>query len=111
MLTAFSKRLHSWTKGWRILALVAGFAVFEAITLPRLQAAPGGSIVSLDTQLFYGPEQAFATVAAYGEARGFWIPVYLTWDVANPVLYTLIFSMLMSWLFRRGFRPRASCNG
>jgi hypothetical protein len=87
--------------------LVAGFVIFEAFTLPRLQAAPGGNIVSLDAQLFYRPEQAFATVAAYGDARRFWIPIYLTWDVANPIFYALIIGLLMSWLFRRGFKPES----
>jgi len=104
MLSSLSRRLHSWARWWLILALVAGFVVFEAITLPRLQAAPGGSIVSLDAQLFYTPEQAFATVAAYGDARRFWIPIYLTWDIVNPILYTLVFSLLISWLFQRSFK-------
>jgi len=107
MLSKLSRLLHSWARGWRILALVAAFVVFEAITLPRLQAAAGGNIVSLDAQLFYTPEQAFATVAAYGNARRFWIPVYLTWDVVNPILYTSIFGLLISWLFRRGFKAES----
>lgn len=104
MLSKLSKLLHSWARGWLILALVAGFVVFEAFTLPRLQAAPGGSIVSLDAQLFYTPEQAFATVASYGDAARFWIGVYLTWDIVNPILYTLIFSLLTSWLFQHSFQ-------
>jgi len=107
MLSKLSRLLHSWARGWLILALIAAFVIFEAITLPRLQAAPGGNIVSLDQQLFYTPEQAFVTVGAYGEARRFWIPVYLTWDVANPILYTLIFSLLISWLFRRDFQAES----
>ena len=117
MLSGLSRRLHSWAKGWRILALVAGFVAFEIVTLPRLQAAPGGNVVSLDAQLFYRPEQAFTTVAAYGDARGFWIPVYLTWDIAHPILYTLIFSLLISWpgsarsarRARWAFWPLAGC--
>lgn len=104
MLSHLSKLLHRWAKGWLILALIATFAIFEAITLPRLQTAPGGSIASLDAQLFYWPEQAFAAIAAYGDARHFWIPIYLTWDIINPVFYTLILSLLISWLFRRGFK-------
>jgi len=105
MLTKLSRRFHSWARGWLILALLAAFVVFVAVTLPPLQAAPGGSIVSLDAQLFYTPEQAFSTVASYGDAGRFWIWIYLTWDVVNPILYTLAFSLLISWLFRRGFKP------
>jgi hypothetical protein len=96
---------HSWARGWLILALFAVFVVFEAITLPFLQAAPGGDIESLDAQFFYTPEKAFSTVASYGGAARFWIRIYLTWDIVNPILYTLAFSLLISWLFQRSFKP------
>jgi hypothetical protein len=29
----------------------------------------------------------------------------MTWDLVNPILYTLIFGLLISWLFQRSFRP------
>jgi hypothetical protein len=105
MLAKLSKRFHSWARGWLILALFLAFVVFVAVTLPALQAAPGGSIVSLDSQLFYTPEEAYSTVASYGDASRFWITIYLTWDIVNPILYTLTFSLLISWLFQRSFKP------
>jgi hypothetical protein len=105
VLSKLSMRFHSWARGWLILALFAAFVAFVAVTLPLLQAAPGGSIASLDTQLYYTPEEAFSTVASYGDAGRFWIRIYLTWDIVNPILYTLAFSLLISWLFQRGFKP------
>ena len=105
MLSKLSRLFHSWTRGWLILALFAAFVVFVAVTLPVLQAAPGGSIVSLDAQFFYTPEKAFSTVASYGDAGRFWIRIYLTWDIVNAILYTLAFSLLISWLFQRSFNP------
>lgn len=105
MLSKLSRLFHSWTRGWLILALFAAFVAFMAVTLPALQAAPGGSIVSLDAQLFYTPEEAFSTVASYGDAAPFWIRMYLTWDIVNPILYTLAFGLLISWLFQRSFKP------
>jgi hypothetical protein len=105
MLSKLSGLFYSWERGWLILAIFLAFALFEAVTLPLLKAAPGGSIVSLDAQFFYTPEKAFSTVAAYGDAAPFWIRVYLTWDTANPILYALAFSLLISWLFQRGFKP------
>lgn len=105
MLAKISRLFHSWARGWLILALFAAFVVFVAVTLPVLQAAPGGSIVSLDTRFFYTPEEAFSTVGSYGDASRFWIRIYLTWDIANPILYTLAFSLLISWLFQRSFKP------
>ncbi len=105
MISKIPSLFHSWARGWLILALFASFVVFIAITLPVLQASPGGSIESLDTRFFYTPQEAYSTVGAYGEASGFWTRIYLTWDLVNPILYTLIFGLLISWLFRRSFRP------
>jgi hypothetical protein len=105
MLAKISRVLHSWAKGWLILVIFAVFVVFVAVTLPVLQAAPGGSIESLDARFFYTPEEAFSTVASYGDAGRFWIRIYLTWDIVNPILYTLAFSLLISWLLQRGFKP------
>ena len=44
-------------------------------------------------------------MASYGDAGRFWIRIYLTWDIVNPILYTLAFSLLISWLFQRSFKP------
>ncbi len=87
-----------------LLALFATFVVFVAVTLPALQDAPGGNIESLDAQFFDTPEEAFATVASYGAARGFWMLIYLTWDIVAPALYTLSFGLSISWLFQRSFK-------
>ncbi|KPJ61593.1 MAG: hypothetical protein AMJ46_00355 [Latescibacteria bacterium DG_63] len=104
MLSGLSRLFHSWARGWVILVLFAAFVVFVAVTLPLLQDAPGGSVVSLDARFFYTPEEAFSTVASYGDAGGFWILIYLTWDIVNPILYTLSFSLVISWLFQRSFK-------
>ena len=104
MLTRISGRFQSWARGWQILALFATFVVYLTITLPILQAAPGGSIVSLDAQLFYTPEEAFSTVGSYGDATSFWVCMYITWDVVTPILYSLAFGLLISWLFQRSFK-------
>lgn len=107
MFQSISRRLHSWARVWRILALFAAFVLYIMITFPALQAAPGGSIVSLDAQLFYTPDQAYATVGSYAEAAGFWMLMYLTWDVVTPLLYSLGFGLLISWLYQRTFDPHS----
>lgn len=107
MLTKISVQLHRWAKGRLILTLLVAFVAFEAATLPALQGAPGGSIESLDARFFYPPGEAFSTVGAYGDAGPFWIRVYLTWDIVNPIMYTLIYSLIISWLFQRGLKPES----
>ena len=105
MLSKLSRIFHNWTKGWLTIVLFIALIVYIVITLPILQKLPGGDIVSLDAQLFYTPEEAFATVASYGDSARLWTLLYLTWDVMTPILYTLAFSMSISWLFQRGFKP------
>jgi hypothetical protein len=51
--------------------------VFIAITLPVLQASPGGTIESLDARFFYTPKEAFSTVGSYGEASRLAFPAQL----------------------------------
>jgi hypothetical protein len=107
MLAKISRRLDRLGSGWLILALIVALVVFEAVTLPMLQRAPAGDIVSLDARFFYTPQEAFSTIGSYAAARTFWIRVYLTWDVVNPVLYTLIFMLGLSWLLQRAFNPES----
>jgi len=107
MLSKLSRLFHYWARGWLILALFTAFVVYVTVTLPVLQAAPGGNIESLDAQFFYTPEKAFSTVASYGGAARFWTIIYLTWDIVNPVLYTLAFCLFISWLFQRSFKPES----
>ena len=107
MLSKLSRLFHYWARGWLILALFAAFVVYVAATLPVLQAAPGGNIEALDARFFYTPEEAFWTVASYGDAARLWTRIYLTWDIVNPILYTLAFSLFISWLFRRSFKPES----
>jgi hypothetical protein len=107
MISNLSNLFHSRAKGRLILALFIAFVVFVAGTLPLLQKAPGGDIESLDAKFFYTPEEAFSTVASYGDAGRFWIRIYLTWDIAIPIMYTLIFGLLISWLFQRSFKEKS----
>jgi len=103
MLSKLSELLHSWARGWLILALLALFVGFVALTLPFLQSKPGANIESLDGRMFYTPDEAYSTLGSYADASRFWTRIYLTWDIANPIFYTLILGLGISWLFERGF--------
>lgn len=107
MLPEVSTFFRHYARGWLILVLLVGFVLFEAATLPWLQRAPGGSIAPLDARFFYTPEEALSVARGYGDARRFWIGAYLTWDMANPVFYTLILVLAISWLFREGVAPES----
>ena len=56
----------------------------------------------LDLEFFYTPEKAYSWIEAYGvEGRFQYRNILLTADTAWPMLYTLLLSWPITWLFRR----------
>jgi hypothetical protein len=107
MLSKISRFFNAMAKGWLILVLLAIFVPYLLTTAPVLKTVPGGDITSLDAQIFYTPQQAFSTIASYGSAAPYWVRIHLTWDLINPVMYTLLLCVSISWLFQRGARPES----
>ena len=100
MLSKISDRFHTWAKGWLILSIIAAFVLL--VNLPL--ADPTLVNMSLDGQFAYTPEQAFSTVASYGDAgRVQMIWIHLA-DFILITLYTAMFCLSISWLFQRGFK-------
>lgn len=107
MLSRMSETLRKFTKGWIILVLLAGEVIFNVLILPKQGAkinAISGGVGPIDLQFFYTPEKVYSMVAAYGETgRSAYRIFELTGDILYPIVYTLLFSTLISWLFQRGF--------
>lgn len=106
MLAKLSDTLQKYAQGRIILVFLALEVAFNAIVLPNMQAtleAASGGIGPIDLQFFYTPEQVYAMVAAYGEAgRATYRLFELTGDILYPIVYTLFFSLLLTWLLQRG---------
>ncbi|MFN2146413.1 MAG: hypothetical protein ACK2T7_13760 [Anaerolineales bacterium] len=101
MLEKLSKHIQDWAKGWLVLTLIAIFILFVNLPLgdPELISR------SLDGQIGYTPEQAFSTIASYGDAgRAQMIWIHLA-DMILIALYTSMFCFSISWLFKRGYKP------
>ncbi len=107
MLNKLSETLRKYASGWLVLAFFAGEMFFNAVVLPNQQTkieAGSGGVGPIDLQLFYTPEKVYSMVAAYGEAgRASYRTFELTGDIAYPIVYTLFFSLLITWLLQRGF--------
>lgn len=103
MIKTLSDLFYRYASGWLIGAVLLVFVGFVALTLPGLTAV-SHNIEGLDTQFFYTPPQAFANVAAYSdEARTTLNRFHLTADIVNPILYSTLLALLLSWLFQRSF--------
>lgn len=109
MLIKMSDWFHKTSKkGWLVLLFVVLDVAFVAGVMPYMGAimalAANNGTGPLDLNLFYTPEQAFAAINAYGETgRSVYRIIELTADIIYPVIYTLAFGLLISWLAARGF--------
>jgi len=106
MLAKLSETLKTYAKGWIVLVLLALDVFFNAVVLPRqmaqMQAASGGT-GPIDLRFFYTPTQVYAMIDAYGAVgRADYRFFELTGDILYPIVYTLLFSLAMTWLFQRG---------
>ena len=110
MLNRLSQQFHSWTTGWRVIILLIADALMMGYIMPLaggiMALAANNSVLPLDLMFFYTPEQAFAMIEKYGEAgRDIYWKIELTADIIYPIVYTLFYGLLLSWLFQRGFKP------
>ena len=110
MLNTISEKFHSWATGWRVLILFLADLLMMGYIMPVagaiLALAANNSVMPLDLMFFYTPEKAFAMIEKYGEAgRSIYFKIELTADIIYPIIYTLFYGLLISWLFQRGFKP------
>jgi hypothetical protein len=107
MLTNLSNALRKYANGWLVLVFLAGEMLFNAVILPGQQAkieAGSGGVGPLDLQLFYTPEKVYGMIEAYSpDLRVSYRLFEMTGDIIYPIVYTLFFSLAITWLFQRGF--------
>ena len=107
MLSKLSQQIYTLTKGWLILVVLVLLVSFIALTLPLLEKA-SGNVEGLDVRFYYPPEETFAAIDAYTpDGRSALRVLYLTVDIVNPILYTGLLVLLVSWLFQRAFKPHS----
>lgn len=109
MLNKISEKFHAWAKGRWVFVMFIADALMAGYIMPVaagiMAFAANNSVTPLDLMFFYTPEEAFAMIDKYGEAgRSIYWKIELTADILYPIIYTLFFGLLISWLFQRGFK-------
>jgi hypothetical protein len=67
-------------------------------------SAGSGGLGPIDLQLFYTPDKVYGMLEAYGEElRESYHLFEMTGDIIYPIVYTLFFSLFITWSFQRGF--------
>ena len=111
MLSRHSRTLHKFARGWLIFVLFLLQVMFMIFIMPlsaSLMRFDSGGPGPIDLLFFYTPAKAYSMVEAYGQyGRIFYRNTELTLDLIYPIIYTLLFGLLLSWLFRRGFSSQS----
>lgn len=112
MLTNLSTTLKKYANGWLVLVFLAGEIFFNAVVMPgqqaKIQAGSSGT-GPIDLQFFYTPEKVYGMIEAYSpEVRASYRLFEMTGDILYPIVYTLFFSLAITWLFQRGFASTSS---
>ncbi|HSM71674.1 MAG TPA: hypothetical protein VK851_09035 [Anaerolineales bacterium] len=114
MVTNLSNTLKKYANGWLVLLFLAGQIIFNAVILPDMQSnikASSGGTGPIDLLFFYTPDKVYSMIESYGEAgRASYRTFELTGDIIYPIVYTLFFSLAITWLFRRGFPGDSSMH-
>ncbi len=110
MLNKVSEKFHAWAKGWRVIILFIADALMMGYVMPVAGAimalSANNSVMPLDLMFFYTPQKAFEMIEKYGAAgRAIYMKIELSADILYPIIYTLFYALLISWLFQRGFKP------
>lgn len=110
MLNTISQKFHAWTSGWRVIILLIAEGLMMGYIMPLaaglMAFAANASVTPLDLMFFYTPDKAFAMIDKYGDAgRALYMKIELTADIIYPIIYTLFYGLLLSWLFQRAFKP------
>ena len=110
MLNTISQKFHAWTTGWRVIILLIAETLMMFYIMPIaagiMALAANDSVMPLDLMFFYTPAQAFEMMDRYGEAgRSVYLRIELTADIIYPIIYTLFYGLLLSWLLQRAFKP------
>lgn len=102
-----SSAIWKISSGRALLASFAFFAVSAALIngrpfgLPALAEITGGAGI-LDMAFTYTPVQAYAMLAALGDAgRAFYLTRIVPLDLVFPLAYTLFYAVTISWLLSR----------
>jgi hypothetical protein len=108
MLSKISQKFYAWTTGWRVIILLIADALMVGYIMPLaagiLAFAANNSVLPLDWMFFYTPAKAFEMLDKYGQAgRSVYLKIELTAGIIYPIIYTLFFGLLMSWLFHRAY--------
>lgn len=112
-LSLFLDRMANWKL---LLVIFAVYVVFPSYLFKnaetKMNALSGKTLGVIDLTIGFTPERTLQMVEAYGpEARAYYASVETTIDVVYPLVYSVLFGIILSLLYRRKpYKPFAFVN-
>lgn len=109
-LSRFLDRIAGWPLLGLLFAIYLSFPAYwlrnAEATINRLAGKPIGPI---DLTIGFSPDRTLQLVADYGpEARRYYAQVELTVDIIYPLVYAMLFTVILTLLFRnKPYKPFA----
>lgn len=107
MLTRFSNFLIRIANGRNLLVLFVLFILTTSVIFPLMSSlieSPVEDLESIDTKLYYTPEEFYEIIEPYGDqGRQVYALSHLTADVLFPLVYAFFFGLLIGFIFQRAF--------
>ena len=102
-LALFLNRIASWKSLVLLLILYVSFPAYFLKNAEETINQKAGKIVGpIDLTMGYNPERTLQMVSAYGnDARDYYASVEMTVDILYPLVYALLFGVILTLLFRK----------
>ena len=99
--------LDKLATGWNILLLFMFFMLVTTLFFPWFSdvlGVPEEGVETIDLQFTYSPQELYRMLENYGEqGRRVYAISHLSSDVIFPVIYAFLFSLSITYTFRRAF--------
>lgn len=107
MVTRFSDLLIRQANGWNLLIFFVLFILTTSVIFPLMSSlieSPAEELGSIDTQLYYTPQEFYEIIEPYGDqGRRVYALSHLTADILFPLVYAFFFGLLIAYVFQRTF--------
>lgn len=105
-MSSFTYFLNRIANGKTLVGLILLYAIFPAVLFKnaeeKLNALAGREIGPIDLTFGFNPQRTLQMVADYGDAgRGYYRQLEMTIDLAYPLVYAFLFSVLITLIYRR----------
>jgi hypothetical protein len=106
-LSHFFNQNANWKNLLAVLAIYMAFPIyFLKNAESKINELAGKPVGIIDITVGYNPKKTLDMVANYGNARSFYAQTEMTTDFVYPIVYSILFGIILTLLFRnKSYKP------